>query len=244
MESFFFFFFFFFFFLVCCETIHNRCYVHTHTRPTPSSSPAAPQSTTGVLPGGPSAATSTGPPTSSTLPTQPATGPSGLVLPLGWEEKFDAQRGVPYFVDHNTRSTHWELPADIMAQAQVRVILRRGFVCSGHLRYSPPPPFGTAPQALTNPASAASSSGPASFGAQLMLPQGWEMKMDESRGIPYYVDHNTRSTHWELPAEIAAWSKAQQVCIGRDGVLRLSPPLASASPRLAFVNRAHSLPRS
>ncbi|KAI8639663.1 hypothetical protein BD408DRAFT_261479 [Parasitella parasitica] len=31
-------------------------------------------------------------------------------LPPGWEEKFTPE-GRPYYVDHNTRSTHWEKPA-------------------------------------------------------------------------------------------------------------------------------------
>lgn len=30
------------------------------------------------------------------------------------------------------------------------------------------------------------------------LPQGWQMRFD-SYGRPYYVDHNTRTTHWERP---------------------------------------------
>ena len=31
------------------------------------------------------------------------------------------------------------------------------------------------------------------------LPPGWEQRVDP-RGRPYYVDHNTESTHWRLPA--------------------------------------------
>ena len=31
-------------------------------------------------------------------------------LPPGWEEKFTPE-GKPYYVDHNTKSTHWERPA-------------------------------------------------------------------------------------------------------------------------------------
>lgn len=32
------------------------------------------------------------------------------------------------------------------------------------------------------------------------LPPGWQMSWT-SNGEPYYIDHNTRTTHWELPAE-------------------------------------------
>eukprot|EP00992_Anisonema_acinus_P010958 TRINITY_DN7011_c0_g1_i1.p1 TRINITY_DN7011_c0_g1~~TRINITY_DN7011_c0_g1_i1.p1 ORF type:complete len:329 (+),score=60.24 TRINITY_DN7011_c0_g1_i1:57-989(+) len=31
------------------------------------------------------------------------------------------------------------------------------------------------------------------------LPPGWEQKTDPRSGRPYYVDHGTRTTHWELP---------------------------------------------
>lgn len=34
------------------------------------------------------------------------------VLPPGWEEKFTTD-GVPYFVDHNTKTSQWELPEEI-----------------------------------------------------------------------------------------------------------------------------------
>eukprot|EP00758_Cryptobia_borreli_P013188 Tbor_TRINITY_DN5815_c0_g3::TRINITY_DN5815_c0_g3_i2::g.5866::m.5866 len=30
------------------------------------------------------------------------------------------------------------------------------------------------------------------------LPPGWEMAIS-GEGQPYYIDHNTRTTHWELP---------------------------------------------
>jgi len=32
----------------------------------------------------------------------------------------------------------------------------------------------------------------------MVLPPGWEMRYDPN-GIPYYVDHNTRTTHWNPP---------------------------------------------
>ena len=32
------------------------------------------------------------------------------------------------------------------------------------------------------------------------LPEGWEQKEDPQDGRVYYVDHNTQTTHWELPS--------------------------------------------
>ena len=35
--------------------------------------------------------------------------------------------------------------------------------------------------------------------AQPELPPGWEMKFTKRDGRPYYVDHNTQTTHWDPP---------------------------------------------
>ena len=32
------------------------------------------------------------------------------------------------------------------------------------------------------------------------LSEGWEQRTDPSTGRDYYVDHNTRTSHWEMPA--------------------------------------------
>jgi hypothetical protein len=34
---------------------------------------------------------------------------------------------------------------------------------------------------------------------QQQLPPGWEARVDASTGRQFYVDHNTRQTHWSLP---------------------------------------------
>ena len=31
------------------------------------------------------------------------------------------------------------------------------------------------------------------------LPPGWESRIDPSSGQTYYIDHNTGTTHWQLP---------------------------------------------
>jgi len=48
---------------------------------------------------------------------------------------------------------------------------------------------------LVNPHAMAASSY-----AQIILPPGWEVKIDPSSGRNYYVDHNTRTTHWNPPS--------------------------------------------
>ena len=44
-----------------------------------------------------------------------------LSLPAGWEAK-QAPDGRSYYVNHNDQSTHWTLPAAILAQAQARPV--------------------------------------------------------------------------------------------------------------------------
>jgi len=36
-----------------------------------------------------------------------------MSLPVGWEQRF-TDEGVPFYVDHNTRQTHWTLPSDFL----------------------------------------------------------------------------------------------------------------------------------
>jgi len=38
--------------------------------------------------------------------------------------------------------------------------------------------------------------------SQQALPKGWEIR-HTSDGLPYYVDHNTQTTHWDLPQDSA-----------------------------------------
>ena len=35
-------------------------------------------------------------------------------LPVGWQKRVDQNSGKVYFIDHNTQTTHWVLPADII----------------------------------------------------------------------------------------------------------------------------------
>ena len=50
------------------------------------------------------------------------------------------------------------------------------------------------------------------------MPAGWEMRFTVS-GKAYYVDHNTRKTHWQLPDEINAGDSSGLLAIGDNSQL-------------------------
>mmetsp|Transcript_20765 Transcript_20765/g.29851 ORF Transcript_20765/g.29851 Transcript_20765/m.29851 type:complete len:963 (-) Transcript_20765:164-3052(-) len=115
-----------------------------------------------------------------------------VVLPTGWEKR-TAPDGRSYYVDHNTRSTHWTLPAG--------VIPARRSISMQHVQPVRPAPH--AEPALTelsdrfsnisvNPNQATTMTG------KRALPSGWEMRYTKDGRI-YYIDHNTRTTHWNVP---------------------------------------------
>lgn len=51
-------------------------------------------------------------PSQQLQPMQPAHLPAEECLPPGWEIRFTTQNGIPrkYYVDHNTQTTHWNIP--------------------------------------------------------------------------------------------------------------------------------------
>lgn len=49
------------------------------------------------------------------------------------------------------------------------------------------------------PAAAAPYPGGRGGAAPVLLPPGWQMAYTQT-GEAYYIDHNTRTTHWQLPA--------------------------------------------
>ncbi|XP_054984141.1 E3 ubiquitin-protein ligase NEDD4 isoform X2 [Sorex araneus] len=110
------------------------------------------------------------------LPALPVLLPTSSGLPPGWEEKQD-ERGRPYYVDHNSRTTTWVKPA-----AQV--------------------PAGRG--ASAGPQPAAPTRDPTPTGTQASeeepraLPSGWEVR-HAANGRPFFIDHNTKTTTWEDP---------------------------------------------
>jgi hypothetical protein len=105
--------------------------------------------------------------------------PTTAPLPPGWESKMTPE-GRVYFIDHKTGRTQWE-PPTAAAQAPSAPNTSAGL---GTAQYGA--------TATARPTTAVSGGGG--------LPPGWEATVDPSSGKTYYLDHNTRQTHWELPA--------------------------------------------
>ncbi|OQV23506.1 E3 ubiquitin-protein ligase Su(dx) [Hypsibius exemplaris] len=108
-------------------------------------------------------------------------------LPQGWESRRDA-RGRIYYVDHNTRTTTWQRPtANALRnfqqwqtnRTQVMQELDRG----SRFLYQ-------------QQGGAQATQEDEKLGA---LPDGWERRMEQGSGRPYYVNHRTRTTQWEDP---------------------------------------------
>jgi len=120
-------------------------------------------------------------------------------LPPSWEEK-RAPDGRVYYVDHRTKTTHWERPTHTMAA----------------VNRPPPAPVATvvqatpyvAPPPAPRPVAQAVVVAPATPAAPRLAP-GWEQRSAPD-GRTYYIDHNTKTTHWTLPAG-AAQAAAQPV---------------------------------
>lgn len=107
----------------------------------------------------------------------------GELLPAGWEKKIAAD-GRPYYVDHNSKTTHWSLPQSLLQQttpvclnytAESANIGSNYSDSAGNLYHLPAHTLG------------------------LQLPPGWEQKKSAT-GRYYYVDHTTKTTQWERPA--------------------------------------------
>ena len=103
-------------------------------------------------------------------------------LPMGWERRQD-NLGRIYYVDHNTRTTTWERPANnasettLMAQQETQTSRERQQHQSRHLPSASPAPE------QENP-----------------LPSGWEMRYS-AEGRAYFIDHNNRTTTWVDPRQ-------------------------------------------
>ncbi|EFB28937.1 hypothetical protein PANDA_012054, partial [Ailuropoda melanoleuca] len=115
-------------------------------------------------------------------PTLPVLLPTSSGLPPGWEEKQD-ERGRPYYVDHNSRTTTWTKPI-VQATAETSQLQ------SGQSSGSPHPqvPASDSAQQVTQPSEV----------EQGFLPKGWEVR-HAPNGRPFFIDHNTKTTTWEDP---------------------------------------------
>lgn len=125
-------------------------------------------------------------------------------LPLGWEERQDAN-GRVYYVDHRTRRTQWDRPASIVQPSPLglnesqqerarQIYIARRHISRDDNLDSPAPANDTAevteqeqqPQqpVVDDPL------GP--------LPAGWQKQLAPN-GRTFFIDHNTRKTTWHDP---------------------------------------------
>lgn len=109
-------------------------------------------------------------------------------LPQGWERRTDS-RGRTYYVDHNTRTTTWQRPTvESLRNYEHWQSQNRGAMLNTERQH-----FQQRFLLPTGPAVAPQETdqlGP--------LPPGWEKRV-ETNGRVYFVNHNTRTTHWEDP---------------------------------------------
>jgi E3 ubiquitin-protein ligase NEDD4 len=105
----------------------------------------------------------------------------GTPLPQGWERRIDPH-GRTYYVDHNTRSTHWQRPRPVTSPQARPTSLPN--VNPHH-----PPPAHSPAQTVTP----SNTNYP-----DIPLPLGWEERRTPE-GRTYFVDHHTRTTTWNDP---------------------------------------------
>eukprot|EP00210_Caulerpa_lentillifera_P003458 g3300.t1 len=61
--------------------------------------------------------------------------------------------------------------------------------------------------------------------SKLELPLGWESKVDPGTGRVYYIDHNTKTTSWTLPAEVV--TPEQDIMPSRSSSSSISKPFGT-----------------
>jgi hypothetical protein len=95
-----------------------------------------------------------------------------------YERKADAS-GQLYYTDHVTKMTTWEAPT---GKDVVQPALPDGVVSEWDKGNNSPVYYHYA-----------------SPNKRMAIPPGWVEEYDGASSQSYYVDHNTRTTHWELP---------------------------------------------
>lgn len=70
------------------------------------------------------------------------------------------------------------------------------------------------------------------------LPPGWEQKATAD-GKQYFVDHNTKTTHWSLPPDVRAFVDQQQAPVIPTLPNAAPMPVAAPMPAAAPMAQAH-----
>ncbi|XP_066933998.1 E3 ubiquitin-protein ligase wwp-1-like [Clytia hemisphaerica] len=154
-------------------------------------------------------------------PTGPRTGSNNddEPLPHGWERRVDQYNRV-YYVDHTTRSTHWERPKPLPNGWEMRVDNRgRTYYVDHNTRTTtwqrPTTESVNAYNQWRQQQSSNLQTEQSQYQQRFLnmnpettqpdlndplgpLPSGWEKRTDKS-GRVYFVNHSTRITQWEDP---------------------------------------------
>ncbi|CBJ27893.1 ubiquitin-protein ligase [Ectocarpus siliculosus] len=155
-----------------------------------------------------------GPAASSTRSTPvPKAEAQEAPLPPGWEKLY-TEEGVPFWTNHNERTTSWDPPVPAPAPAatptvvsvvsEVKGMRQESLGAESELFESVD---GGGAAEATEAAEAAATGVPVEGTQQVSrnlgadgrpLPEGWEMQTTD-QGIPYYVDHLNKRTSWDPP---------------------------------------------
>ncbi|KAG5209782.1 E3 ubiquitin-protein ligase [Trichophyton interdigitale] len=195
----------------------------TGPRPTSTAQePVVNNSSSHLVPTHPSSSSTTAVAPLTTSPQQPAAPARANVgstfedsqgrLPTGWERRED-NLGRTYYVDHNTRTTTWNRPAQNYNEQTQRTQMeanmqmerrahrsrmlpedRTGANSPDSQQQTRTPPTAPTANAVAMMASNTTTPGTGE------LPSGWEQRYTPE-GRPYYVDHNTRTTTWVDPRQ-------------------------------------------
>ena len=135
---------------------------------------------------------------------------AAATMPTGWEEKVTPE-GQSYFVDHMTKQTVWERPKRFRTRYERKVDNSGKPYFTDHVTKVTmwEPPKGKDVMQPELPVGVVSewdktSNAPAYFhysspNMKRGIPPGWTEEYDGRSNASYYVDHNTKTTHWDLP---------------------------------------------
>jgi hypothetical protein len=145
-------------------------YVHSInapvTRPSPTSTPS---------PSRPITPHQQQTPISNNSPQLPQQQPNEPVLLPGWERRIEPTTKRVFYVDHNTKTTHWT-PPNVVVKVKPQQPMQ-----------STQPVQPVQPVVLPN------------YVVQIPLPPGWEERKDPTSGRTYYVNHKDKATSWQDP---------------------------------------------
>ncbi|KAG2009924.1 ubiquitin-protein ligase, variant 2 [Coprinopsis cinerea AmutBmut pab1-1] len=163
------------------------------------------------------------PVSTSAVPQRLTDDEQGNPLPAGWERRLDPQ-GRTYYVDHNTRTTHWHRPNQYGQVPATRPQSQQPTQGPSRNQSVVATPVATTPAGQTQNAF-----------PDIPLPLGWEERRTPE-GRPYFVDHHTRTTTWNDPRV----NRQNQTVVPRQSInVNLGPLPSGWEMRLTSTGRVY-----